>query len=181
MSGSEEALPGASGLGIDWLEVGEPPDSVSVPLAASRKRYFDWVTRVGAIVFGTVVGYVVLQQIAPGFPGWPPGGRVEIWIGVGVPAGAVDFFLTRWYFALAQRAMRLHIRRLSISGGELHLEPVVGPAYSVSMKRVLITKPSVGEGWFQVTISRGRYSPSFPVPGSVAALIASELARGRKS
>jgi hypothetical protein len=179
MAGSLSPLPRAPGLGFDWVAVGEPPASVTGPVEARQRRILRWGPPFGAILIGTLVGYVVLQQFAPGFPTWPPGGRVEIWIGVGVPVAIGEFFFSRWYFTLLVKATNLHVGRLSVSNGELHIEVVGKPVFSVTLKRVLLSKASVGEGWFRLSIPAGKIVPRFYVPGNVASLVAAELPQSK--
>lgn len=164
-----------SGRGFDWIDIGEVPRSVTDPTEARRARVFRWLSPISAVVFGLVIGYLVLQQIAPGFPTWPPGGRIETWIGVGVPAGLADYIITRWYFSFLTKATMLRARRVSVVNGELHVDLVGRPALNVPIRRVVLSESPVGEGWFRVSIPTGRFVPSFYVPGNVASMLAQEL------
>jgi hypothetical protein len=164
--------------GPGWMEVGDLPPSLTGPTAACQTRFFNWVSRLGAVVFGGVVGYLALQTIWTGGPAFLSGEWVGLFFAIAVPFGIADYFFTRWYFTRLLRATSLRGNvRLSVSEGELHLAPDGQPPYSVPLTQVWLSTTPVGEGWRRLTISQGSFGISYAVPEPIAARLTAEIAR----
>jgi hypothetical protein len=163
-----------SGPAVEWMEVGEPPATIGQEAAERMRRMLPAFSLLGGFLFGGLAGWAAIV-LWPGATSWSFPRTDELFLAVGIPVGVADFFATRWMVPWLAAQSLLHVRRLSVFGGQLRVEPTTGTSFEVPVRQVRVSESPVVDGWYSVRIVDGKVSPAFYVPGSVAVRLAEAL------
>jgi hypothetical protein len=151
---------------VAWIEVGPPPASVAAARAQQIRRFVLVQTVPGAVVAAWVAGYLVTllwpTTLTFGSPRW-----LEIFFAVGVPVGVADYVGFRFFWSSVNRRLLVPVRRVSISGPALWVEPETGESFPLSLRTLWIGRTTLSEGWQTIQWSAGRAARSFVAPPSV--------------
>jgi hypothetical protein len=161
---------------MDWIEVGEPPTEVRAWRAARLKK----AQAFGGILIGVLVGGIAGFLAVARWPGtqtWPLVTEVELFLAIAVPVGLAEFFVNRWTLARTARRNLLHVRRMTVVGGKLHIDQVSGPPIERPLKQVHVSKEAIAGGWFMVSLLAGRSALVFFVPPLTASALVGEIGR----
>jgi hypothetical protein len=164
------ALPTAAGPG--W-EVGEPPAAILAAQDARMRRIAPLLSTVSGVLFGGVVGFLIVFIAWPGANSWSLAARAELFLAFAVPFGLLDYLFMGFYIRMVSRATTLHVRRLSIADGKVRLERADGGTSVVVLKHLRVSEAPVAEAWHSVSYPAGRFAITFYVPADVAQVLRS--------
>jgi hypothetical protein len=163
--------PHTSAPPLYWIEVGEPPVEVD-EWRAARLRKVRLISSVsGGVLLGGLAGFAGVT-VWPGAMTWSFRTEAGLFLSIAIPVGIFEFFFSRWFLGWYARVSVLHVRRLAIFDGKLHIEQVSGRTSQWPLKQIWVSKDPVGGGWYSVGLAAGRASLSIYVPPLVAAAIA---------
>ncbi|MCI4341885.1 MAG: hypothetical protein L3K11_05910 [Thermoplasmata archaeon] len=163
-------LPSDSSLPPTEVDVPSPPAEVKRWEAATRRR-LNLFAFVPLPFLAALLGWAVLERLTV-TSSWGVVPRVELFTAVAVAFGVADALLARWFFArLLPAAVR--VRRLSISGKQLHLWPEEGDEFDADLARLWVGGAAPAPGWkyLVVTPVGARATTGLYVPADVASWI----------
>ena len=158
---------------LHWLSAGEPPTGIAERQTARMKRGLPYFSIGGGLLVGGFAGFAGVVLVYGG--SWPLPSSWGLFFAIAVPVGVASFFTTRTMVPWIGRASTMHVRRVAVSTGELHVEDMSGHLAVIPLARVSVAETPTEEGWLAVTIQGGRVAPFFYVPRFVGSTIASAL------
>ncbi len=160
-------LSGTSATGFGWVEIPEPPASVTKTRIAHPDRLVNWTAGVLGIFLGTIAGLAAARF---GGTAWPLNSPVGVFFTVGFAFGIAAFFLERWYLTQIRLTPALTpVHKLSSSAGMLWIESPGSRTHWISLADLRLSDASIADDWYSVTFPwRRRRFHVFYVPESVA-------------
>ncbi len=159
-----------------WIDVGEPPAAVLAWRAARLKKAQSFGGLLIGVLIGGLAGFLVVARW-PGAQSWSWATEVALFLAAAVPVGVAEFFVNRWMLARTARRNLLHVRRMAIVAGQLHLDQVSGAPVERPLKQVHISKDAIAGGWYVVSLLAGRTALVFFVPPLAASTLTSAMNR----
>jgi len=160
---------------LNWLAVGESPATIEESQADRLRRGLPYFSIGAGLLIGGLAGVCGVILVYGGR--WPTPTWVELFLVIAIPVAGASSFVNRLMVPWLIRASTLHVRRVAISSGELHIEDMSGHVTVVPLQRVGVSSTVTEEGWMVVMIQAGRVTPRFCVPGVVGTTISSALSR----
>jgi hypothetical protein len=167
MAAGEVPLSDLSSTGFGWIELAQPPASVTRTRIARPTRFVNWASGAVGLFSGTVAGAATVRF---GSSTWPVSSPLEDFLVVGVPVGIAVFFVARWYLIRRRLTPVLtRIRRVSASAGMLWIESPNTRSHWIPLEEMRLSEYPITAEWYSVTFpGRGGRVHVFYVPISVA-------------
>lgn len=166
--------PPPSSVYYDWIDVGQPPSAVLEWKNARLKRFTPLFAALGAAIIGPLAGFAA-TALWPGAQSWSLNTRLELFAGVAIVVAAAEFVGNLRLIPWIARLSTMNLRRVAISGEDLHVELVTGRPFDYPLKRLSVSREPIASGWYSISMQFGKVTATAFVPPAVQRAIAERL------